>query len=129
MKDNIITEDHAAIAELWAQVRQDLVQKAVYKATESQQYRLIVSSMIGHLAAFSTGLKGEHYNEFVKHFHHSISMIAETVYSQALQDSMEMPNTTDEIRAYFPPNPDGAEYNSLYDLLYDLPFAREEADF
>jgi hypothetical protein len=129
MKDNNITEDYAAFAELWAQVRQDLVQKAVYKATESQHYRLIVSSMVGHLAALSTGLKGEHYEEFVKHFHHIISLISKTVYSQALQDSVEMPNTTDEIRAYFPPNPDDAEYKSLYDLLYDLPYAREEADF
>lgn len=123
------TEDYEQFLELWAQVHQDLVQRAVYNATASARYRKLVGSMAGHLADLQLDSKNPHYAQFVKHYHSILALIAESVYSQALVDSVEMPNTTDEIRAYFPPNPDNAEYKAVYDLLYDLPYPREEGDF
>ena len=98
------------------EVLNDLVQRAIDKATD-KQYRRIIGSMSGYLADLSIKPSGEAYEGFTKNFHLAMSHLCKAVYEQAVEDTVELPNTIERLREDFREHT--AEHIHPYDFLYE----------
>ena len=97
-------------------VLNDLVQRAIDKATD-KQYRRIIGSMSGYLADLSITPSGEAYEGFTRNFHLAMSHLCKAVYAQAVQDTVELPNTIERLREDF--HNHTAEHIHPYDFRYE----------
>ena len=97
-------------------VLNDLVQRAIDKATD-KQYRRIISSMSGFLADLSITPSGEAYEGFTRNFHLAMSHLCKAVYEQAVKDIAELPNTIDGLREDI--HDHTAEHTHPYDFRYE----------
>ena len=98
------------------EVLNDLVQRAIDKATD-KQYRRIIGSMSGYLADLSIKPSGEAYEGFTKNFHLAMSHLCKAVYEQAVEDTVELPNTIERLREDF--HEHTAEHIHPYDFRYE----------
>ena len=100
-------------------VLNDLVQRAIDKATD-KQYRRIIGSMSGFLADLAIKPGGEAYAGFTQNFHLAMSHLCKAVYEQAVKDTVELPNTIEGLREDI--HDHAAEHTHPYDFRYEPSF-------
>lgn len=97
-------------------VLNDLVQRAIDKATD-KQYRRIIGSMSGYLAELAIKPSGATYEGFTRAFHLAMSHLCKAVYEQAVKDTVELPNTIERLRE--DSHDHTAEHTHPYDFRYE----------